>query len=108
MDNREYDPQTGKWTAKDPIDFQGGDANLYGYIFGDPVNLVDPEGLGGFSLDFSPLTSMPMDMDFAFSDWLKNYIKGMYGGVAVMSAGLDMLNYTPPICQDNFFKNLIP
>jgi RHS repeat-associated protein len=42
---REYDPQTGKWTAKDPIDFEGGDANLYGYVESNPVNFVDPEGL---------------------------------------------------------------
>ncbi|QOP42091.1 RHS repeat-associated core domain-containing protein [Sulfurimonas marina] len=42
---REYDPQTGKWTTKDPIDFNGGDSNLYGYVLGDTVNLVDPEGL---------------------------------------------------------------
>ena len=42
---REYDPYTGKWTAKDPIDFSGGDSNLYGYVLGDPVNLVDPKGL---------------------------------------------------------------
>jgi RHS repeat-associated protein len=45
---REYDPQTGKWTAKDPIGFDGGDANLYGYVLGDPVNFVDPEGLFRF------------------------------------------------------------
>jgi len=25
---RDYDAQTGKWTAKDPIDFAGGDSNL--------------------------------------------------------------------------------
>ncbi len=42
---REYDPYTGKWTAKDPIDFSGGDSNLYGYVLGDPVNFIDPEGL---------------------------------------------------------------
>jgi len=42
---REYDPYTGKWTTKDPIDFSGGDSNLYGYVLEDPVNLVDPEGL---------------------------------------------------------------
>ncbi|ADV45617.1 hypothetical protein Nitsa_0346 [Nitratifractor salsuginis DSM 16511] len=42
---REYDPFTGKWTAKDPIGFAGGDSNLYGYVLGDPVNLVDPMGL---------------------------------------------------------------
>ena len=42
---REYDPFTGKWTAKDPLLFGGGDSNLYGYVLGDPVDLVDPLGL---------------------------------------------------------------
>jgi len=45
---RDYDAQTGKWTAKDPIRFNGGDVNLYGYVLGDPVNFVDPEGLTAF------------------------------------------------------------
>ena len=42
---REYDAFTGKWTSKDPLLFGGGDSNLYGYVLGDPVDLVDPEGL---------------------------------------------------------------
>jgi uncharacterized protein RhaS with RHS repeats len=42
---RDYDSYTGRWTSKDPIDFNGGDSNLYGYVMGDPVNLVDVEGL---------------------------------------------------------------
>jgi RHS repeat-associated protein len=42
---RDYDSYTGRWTSKDPIDFEGGDSNLYGYVVGDPVNGVDPEGL---------------------------------------------------------------
>ena len=41
---RDYDPNTGRWTSKDPILFNGGDENLYGYCVGDPVNLVDPTG----------------------------------------------------------------
>jgi len=41
---RDYDSYTGKWTAKDPIDFAGGDTNLYGYVLGDPVGFVDVEG----------------------------------------------------------------
>jgi len=45
---RDYDATTGKWTAKDPIGFSGGDSNLYGYVLGDPVNFVDPSGLVGF------------------------------------------------------------
>jgi len=42
---RDYDAETGKWTAKDPIRFNGGDINLYGYVLNDPVNFVDSEGL---------------------------------------------------------------
>jgi len=47
---RDYDPALGRWLAKDPIGFAGGDANLYGYCLGDPVNLVDPSGLFAGSL----------------------------------------------------------
>ncbi|CAA6817654.1 MAG: Rhs family protein [uncultured Sulfurovum sp.] len=56
---RDYDAYVGKWTAKDPIGFSGGDSNLYGYVLGDPVNFVDPSGLyvnlliaGAVTLDF--------------------------------------------------------
>jgi RHS repeat-associated protein len=42
---RDYDAETGRWTAKDPILFGGGDSNLYGYVAGDPVNWIDPQGL---------------------------------------------------------------
>ena len=41
---RDYDGNTGRWLSKDPIRFNGGDMNLYGYVLNDPVNLVDPEG----------------------------------------------------------------
>jgi RHS repeat-associated protein len=42
---RDYDPETGRWTSKDPIGFGGGGSNLYGYVLIDPVNRVDPSGL---------------------------------------------------------------
>lgn len=42
---RDYDPQTGRWTARDPIGFGGGDTNLYGYALSDSVNLIDPDGM---------------------------------------------------------------
>jgi RHS repeat-associated protein len=41
---RDYDAETGRWTAKDPIGFAGGDTNLYAYVGNDPVNRVDPGG----------------------------------------------------------------
>jgi RHS repeat-associated protein len=40
---RDYDPGTGRWTAKDPVGFRGG-GNFYSYVAGDPVNLVDQTG----------------------------------------------------------------
>ncbi len=43
---RDYDPEAGRWTAKDPIRFGGGQANLYAYLESDPVNGIDPQGLG--------------------------------------------------------------
>ena len=42
---RDYDAETGRWTAKDPIFFGGGSANLYTYVANDPTNLRDPSGL---------------------------------------------------------------
>ena len=46
---RDYDPDTGRWTAKDPIGFAGGDTDLYGYVQNDPVNYIDPHGLTGLT-----------------------------------------------------------
>ena len=46
---RDYDAETGRWTAKDPIFFNGGDTNLYGYVLQDPVNITDMAGLSPLS-----------------------------------------------------------
>ncbi|HPA20923.1 MAG TPA: RHS repeat-associated core domain-containing protein, partial [Verrucomicrobiae bacterium] len=43
---REYDPETGRWMSRDPLLFAGGDMNLYAYCGNDPVNQIDPSGLG--------------------------------------------------------------
>ena len=41
---RDYDPEIGRWTSKDPIGFDGGDTNLYGYVLQNPINLADFNG----------------------------------------------------------------
>ncbi|MFM6928980.1 MAG: RHS repeat-associated core domain-containing protein [Bdellovibrio sp.] len=48
---REYDGESGRWTSKDPIRFDGGDANLYGYVEHDPVNWIDIQGTDKSSVD---------------------------------------------------------
>lgn len=47
LGHRDYDPSAGRWTALDPILYDGGETNLYGYVGNDPVNWVDPSGLQG-------------------------------------------------------------
>jgi RHS repeat-associated protein len=63
---RDYDPLIGRWAAKDPILFQGGDANLYGYVQNDPVNAVDPLGLAKcqYSISSHTLVCRPNDPGF--------------------------------------------
>ncbi len=46
---RYYDPQTGKWPSRDPIEEEGG-VNLYGFVGNGGVNGVDVLGLAA-SLD---------------------------------------------------------
>jgi RHS repeat-associated protein len=42
---RDYDAETGRWTAKDPLIFDSwGSTNSYQYVLSDPINLIDPEG----------------------------------------------------------------
>ena len=47
---RDYDPETGRWTAKDPIKFQGDGTNLYGYAINNPINMIDMNGLDAFTI----------------------------------------------------------
>jgi len=44
MRARYYDAQVGRFISEDPIGFAGG-LNLYAYVGGNPVNVVDPSGL---------------------------------------------------------------
>jgi RHS repeat-associated protein len=42
---RDYDAEIGRWTIKDPILFDGGDSNVYGYVINNPINITDSNGM---------------------------------------------------------------
>jgi RHS repeat-associated protein len=44
---RDYDSASGRWTARDPIGFDGGSSGIYLYVSNDPVDEVDPSGTAG-------------------------------------------------------------
>ncbi|MCP3999409.1 MAG: RHS repeat-associated core domain-containing protein, partial [Gammaproteobacteria bacterium] len=48
MRARYYDANTGRFISEDPIGFDGGDINLYGYVLNNPINKIDPLGLWSF------------------------------------------------------------
>ncbi|MDP1696694.1 MAG: RHS repeat-associated core domain-containing protein [Xanthomonadaceae bacterium] len=79
---RDYDPDTGRWTAKDPLLFSGQDTNLYRYAFGDPINLIDADGrlpsLPQGVVDFS--AGLGDALLFGLGDELRNAL-GIDGGV---------------------------
>ena len=52
--NRAYNPELGRFMQTDPIGVSGG-MNLYAYVGGDPVNLVDPLGLATCSTPQYPV-----------------------------------------------------
>jgi RHS repeat-associated protein len=89
---RDYDPSIGRWTSKDPIGFGGGQANLYAYVGGDPINWIDPEG----ELPIAPIvwgfvvgagTDLALQLlrnggSFSCVDWGDVAISGALGALA--------------------------
>jgi RHS repeat-associated protein len=57
---RDYDPDLGRWTVKDPVRFVGGTTSLYVYAKNDPLNWVDPNGLS------------PCECNASFTERFKN------------------------------------
>jgi RHS repeat-associated protein len=89
---RDYDPEVGRWTAKDPILFEGGQANLYVYVGNDPVNLLDSSGLH-FGHDLMEMADWYDEQEVPIPWWwyagayvqaLWESINCIYGGCAYM------------------------
>ncbi len=80
---RDYDPETGRWTSKDPIGFGGGTTNLYGYTLADPINAKDPSGLatfvGGSDQDRARGYQLQADLRDSLKASTIDFFKDLYG-----------------------------
>jgi RHS repeat-associated protein len=57
---RDYDARTGRWTAKDPILFEGGTASLYAYCNSDPINFADRTGFDDVNVSIQYYAPSPI------------------------------------------------
>ncbi|KYF54601.1 hypothetical protein BE04_15585 [Sorangium cellulosum] len=67
---RDYDPETGRWTAKDPILFDGGSPNVYEYVKSDPVNQRDPSGLTVYQCEAPAVTFGALGEYMPYHTWV--------------------------------------
>jgi RHS repeat-associated protein len=86
--HRYYDPTTGRYLRTDPLGFMGGDANLYAYVWNDPVNWSDPSGL-------IPLDTL-LDIIYIGIDIYNIATDICSRGEHVRSLGLDLLGMMLP------------
>ncbi|MGB8634231.1 MAG: RHS repeat-associated core domain-containing protein [Rhodanobacteraceae bacterium] len=103
---RDHDPRTGRWMAKDPILFNGGDPNIYVYVGGDPLNFVDTNGLEwqgslgfgatGAFIFFGGGGSIHIGMTSNYNFLVQTEYHGELGLGTYLGAGFTGdLNYTP-------------
>ena len=60
---RYYDPGIGRYVGVDPVNFNGGDVNLYGYVKNNSINTSDALGLYyPFPIQYDPMTGTYRDM----------------------------------------------
>jgi RHS repeat-associated protein len=100
---RDYDAESGRWTCKDPIGFDGGDTNLYSYLWNDPINYFDPTGLLGEDI-------IKNELDKYFGDKLtdseKAIIAEFTGKQIGISDGLKLISKDPKV-QNAAIKKLV-
>ncbi|QJP07787.1 RHS repeat protein [Pseudomonas multiresinivorans] len=77
---RDYDPETGRYVESDPIGLYGG-LNTYGYVMGNPLNLIDPIGEAALEI---PVPDIILDLP----DWVTipgGRALGMVGAILSLS-----------------------
>ena len=95
---RYYNPVTGRFLSEDPSSFRGGDANLYRYANGDPVNNTDPTGLSARS---SPMGTSNLFFDggtssLSYAASSVGSSSSLFSSYSFNSASYSTPTYSPP------------
>lgn len=92
---RAYSPALGRLLQADPIDFDGGDPNIYRYCRNNPINWIDPSGLepnyGGQGQNFVSNVTMP-GMTYSYSSPILSGVQGF--GTQMGSRSLSLVGAT--------------
>ena len=67
---RDYDPRTGRFTARDPAMFQSTSMHLFNYASNDPIHRKDPTGADEVS--FAIFAGVGGGVSFSWSDWMRD------------------------------------
>jgi RHS repeat-associated protein len=87
---RAYDPDTGRWLSRDPIAEDGG-LNLYGYVFNNPSDWIDPQGQSAMDWVHGALDAIGTFEPTPFADIINAAIYGLEGdkvGASISAMGV--------------------
>ncbi|WP_342596958.1 RHS repeat-associated core domain-containing protein [Cyanobacterium aponinum UTEX 3222] len=70
---RYYSGESGRFTSVDPISFESGTYNLYGYVDNNPINSIDSSGLLKVELHYRP-TPLNFHADIVVTDKLESRV----------------------------------
>jgi len=109
---RYYHPVLQRFLSEDPIEFAGGDVNLYGYVFDDPINFTDPLGLRTFSIGAKATVGLGLGigggftLNFGYSRKVGFSISltgtvegGAFAGVGASAQGVFQYTHLDAVCQ---------
>ena len=91
---RDYDASLGRWTAKDPVLFEGGQENLFVYVGNDAVNATDSNGR---RMNLPPLWPPP-PLPFGDKQFWCEESAAAWGIACAVSCVPDLGPLCPPLC----------
>jgi RHS repeat-associated protein len=87
---RDYDPEAGRWTAKDPILFRGTGANLFSYVTNSPLGGIDADGKRIFMCRSPKYNPHPTIQIHNLDDPSMNYYQFGFGPESLWQGMLSM------------------